>query len=417
MTTAEQRPPTPRRSRSVERSGIGDDGDAWRPVVAATQLWTAQLHAPVTLASSSSAASSCATPLPDCASPVLVRASAMPSLSTLFYATRPWAFPVTVCAIAIGGSLAYVDSPARFSWPFFLLSLLGALLVHAAANLINTYGDYTQGVDVKASADDRAIVDGLLTAEHVYRLIVFCVSCALAIVAVICYAMTTRRPPALEGRTYSTPVLDFLALSAAGLFIGYAYTAPPFYWKYKGLGDVCIILGYGPLLVAGGYYCQLSALPSLPALFFSLVPGLGTEAILHANNTRDQAWDAQCGAVTLPMKLGQRLSGLYFIALFAVQFAICIAAALDPAAFLPRGASMREGEAEEWWRRALFLLPLLLLPNAVDLVRRYYAGSFKDLCPRCGELCGKNGVLLSIAIVVWGATAHYPQLQQHTGKA
>ena len=334
----------------------------------------------------------------------------MVSVSTLFYATRPWSFPVTVCAIGIGGALAYVDSPSHFSWPFFFLSLLGALLVHAAANLINTYGDYTKGVDVKATADDRAIVDGLLTATQVYRLIVFCVTAAMAILAVVCYEMVTRRPPVLQGRTLSTPVLDLLTLCACGLFLSYAYTAPPFYWKYRGLGDLCIIVGYGPLLVAGGYFCQLSSLPSLPALVFSLAPGLETDAILHVNNTRDQAWDAKCGAVTLPMRLGPRLSRLYFIALYAASFGISVAAALSPSTFFPRLA----GVEEVWWLRAVFLLPLLLIPNCVDLVRRYDAALFKDLCPRCGELCGKYGVLQSIAIVAWGMAHHQ---QQTMGKA
>ena len=92
----------------------------------------------------------------------------------------------------------------------------------------------------------------------------------------------------------SNPVVGLCILSAAGLFLAYAYTAPPFYWKYKGLGDICMVLGFGPLLVTGAYYCQLSTLPSLASLWFSLAPGLLTDGILHANNTRDQVWDKQC---------------------------------------------------------------------------------------------------------------------------
>ena len=116
----------------------------------------------------------------------------MVSLSVLFAITRPWAFPVSVCAIAVGGSLAYVDSPATFSWLHFLFSMLGGLSVHAAANLINTYGDYKSGVDVKGSADDRALVDGVVTAATVYRMIVACLGVAMAMFMIIVYTMAER---------------------------------------------------------------------------------------------------------------------------------------------------------------------------------------------------------------------------------
>ena len=75
------------------------------------------------------------------------------------------------------------------------MSMLGGLSVHAAANLINTYGDYKSGVDVKGSADDRALVDGVVTATTVYRMIVACVSVALAMLMIIVYTMAER--PAL----------------------------------------------------------------------------------------------------------------------------------------------------------------------------------------------------------------------------
>ena len=285
---------------------------------------------------------------------------------------------------------------------------MGAIFVHAAANLINTYGDYAKGVDVKGSADDRAIVDGLVTAAQIYRLIVACVAAALAVLVAFLYIHHSQRQATAaaqrELRTLASPLVDFVLLCAAGLFLGYAYTAPPFYWKYRGLGDICIVVAYGPLLVAGGYYCQLYTLPPLPALWFSLYPGLLTEAILHVNNTRDQVWDARCGAVTLPMKLGERWSGFFFVALYAITFAGNVLSALLPSAFLPLpvGASASSALGQWSWAQAALLLPLLLIPSSLDLIRRYYAKEFKDLCPRCGEFGGKYGVLQSIALVAWG---------------
>jgi 1,4-dihydroxy-2-naphthoate octaprenyltransferase len=331
----------------------------------------------------------------------------MVSASVLFTATRPWSFPVTLCAISVGGAIAYADSPALFSWPHFALTMAGALFVHACVNLINTYGDFKMGVDAKGSADDRSLVDGLLTASTVYRMIVGCIAGALLMLLLILSTMPDRlhqlqqlksSPLSFTTRyALSSPLLDLLALCAFGLFIGYAYTAPPFYWKYKGLGDICIVLGYGPLLVTGAYYCQLFCLPSLPSLWFSIAPGLLTETILHANNTRDQAWDRQCGAVTLPMKLGSTLTGVFFILIFALSYLIMLMAAISPSLFLSHHRLQSDGS--HWLISLLFLSPVLLLPNCLSLIRSFYNGEFKDLCPRCGQFAGAFGLLEAAAIV------------------
>ena len=331
----------------------------------------------------------------------------MQTASVLFTATRPWAFPVTVIAISIGGAIAYVDGPSLFSWPLFALTMAGALFVHAAANLINTYGDFAMGVDAKGTADDRSLVDGLLSASTVYRMIVSCVAGAFVMLLVILYTMPDRlhamqqlqsSPLSFTTRyALSSPVLDLLALCSFGLFLGYAYTAPPFYWKYRGLGDICIVLGYGPLLVTGAYYCQLFCLPSLPSLWFSIAPGLLTETILHANNTRDQAWDRRCGAVTLPMKLGSTLTGLFFVLIFALSFLTMLTAALSPSLFLSH--HRMQGDGSHWLSSLLFLSPALLLPNCLALIRSFYHGEFKDLCPRCGQFAGAFGLLEAAAIV------------------
>ena len=328
----------------------------------------------------------------------------MASVSTLFSVTRPYAFPLTIGAISVGSSLAFVDAPRHFSWLFFLLSMSGGLLVHAAANLINTYGDYMQGVDVKATSDDRALVDGVVTVKQVYRLIVFCVATAFAILLSVCYGITHRPPPPVS-RAFMSPLFDLLALCVCGMFLAYAYTGPPFYWKYKGLGDICTILACGPLLVTGAYYCQLSTFPSLASFGFTLVPGLLADGILHANNTRDQVWDAKCGAVTLPMKLGRRLSHLFFISLYAISFLVVISSALFPSTFLPRREMEERGG---WsWMQSILLLPLVLVPRSVGLTTRYYKGDLQDLCPSCGQFAGEFGLLQSVAIISWKLAEEY----------
>jgi hypothetical protein len=212
----------------------------------------------------------------------------MAPLSTLLFITRPWSFPVTVCAISIGGSLAFVDAPERFSWLFFFLSLTGALFVHAAVNLINTLGDYTKGVDVKGSADDRALVDGMVTFKEAYRLTVFCVAVACVILAGICYTLGQRPAPlSLQGRTLSTPIIDFLILCACGFFVGYAYTGPPFWCvtHTRAHSTIHLLIPHSTLI----HYWYTHSLTGSPALSMHSSIGGNTEGLVICASSRDTA--------------------------------------------------------------------------------------------------------------------------------
>ena len=322
----------------------------------------------------------------------------MPALSVYLAATRPRVMAVTLCAMSVGGAIAFVDSPDNFSFFNFFVSLLGALLSHAGSNLINTYGDYQKGFDKNDTADDRSLVDGLLTPQQVYRAIVCFVLSSAAVAAYVARNIVMRDTAPFA---VLSPLADFVLLVGCGFLLGYAYTGPPFYLKYKGLGDILILLGYGPFLVSGAYFCQHSCLPGVRSLWFSLAPGLLTEAILHANNTRDLDWDTKCGAVTLPQRLGPQLSRVWFIALYVLTLTTTVLPALAPHIFLPPVSNSSGSDGGWHWTQLLFLTPLLLLPTIIDLVRRYDNKQYKDICDRCGDLAAKFGALETMALVAW----------------
>ncbi len=53
----------------------------------------------------------------------------------LFVATRPWSFTVSLVPIALANTLAAHFSDQPFSWWTFLVTVLGALSIHAVGNL------------------------------------------------------------------------------------------------------------------------------------------------------------------------------------------------------------------------------------------------------------------------------------------
>ena len=116
--------------------------------------------------------------------------------------------------------------------------------MHAIGNLLNDYYDYRSGVDARTEDDEgrpgRFLVKGILLPKDVLRLVLI-----LSIPLAPMGAFLIWRG--------GWPVA---AIAAAGLFGGYAYTGPPFAFKYRGLGELCIFIVYGPAIVIGAGYMQ-----------------------------------------------------------------------------------------------------------------------------------------------------------------
>ena len=64
-------------------------------------------------------------------------------LSPFLIALRPWSFTASLGPVALGTCLAF-KSISVFSWWIFVITNVCVLSVHAAANLVNTYVDFTR---------------------------------------------------------------------------------------------------------------------------------------------------------------------------------------------------------------------------------------------------------------------------------
>lgn len=87
-------------------------------------------------------------------------------------ALRPWSFSASLTPVMLGSALAYNNLPASqsFSPLIFFLTLIVALCVHGAGNLVNTYYDFKYGIDTEQSTSDRTLVDKVLKPEDITRL-------------------------------------------------------------------------------------------------------------------------------------------------------------------------------------------------------------------------------------------------------
>jgi len=212
----------------------------------------------------------------------------MPTLRTWSIILRAYSWPASLVPVVLGTVVAW--RAGSFSLPDLLLTLVAALLVHSAANLANTYFDFTQGVDRKETADDRGLVDGLMPprAMLLTSLGMFAAGAAIGVLLAL---------------RNSVPAL-FL-IGASGFALAWFYTATGFAYKYRALGDVGVFLAFGPLIVSGTALIQARTwLPE--ALWASIPVGLLIVAILHANNMRDVKADGEAQFRTLASVLGPR---------------------------------------------------------------------------------------------------------------
>ncbi len=216
---------------------------------------------------------------------------------------RPFAYTVSVMPVLAGGSLAAVDG--RFAWAPFLAALGAAMFVQSGTNVINEVYDVRKGIDtITSPRASQAVLKGRFSEQgaHAFSIGLFAIGMALGI-----YLVYLRGP-------------GMLALGLLGLAGGYFYTAPPFQYKYKGLGVPMIFVLMGPLTVVGSYFA-VSGTWDWHALVLSAPVGLLVAAIVHGNDWRDIGDDTRAGIVTLSSKIGRRWAHYSYLGLVLGAYA------------------------------------------------------------------------------------------------
>jgi len=132
-------------------------------------------------------------------------------------------------------------------------------------------------------------------------------------------------------------------------------------FKYIALGDLVILILFGPISVLFAFMSQTGHV-DWTTMGYAIPLALNTEAILHSNNTRDADNDRRAGIVTLAILIGRTASHvLYAMLLFA-----------------PYSLFFIFGLKYSLW----FLLPLVTLPQAFQIEKRFRNEQTMHLVPR-----------------------------------
>jgi len=224
-----------------------------------------------------------------------------------FVATRPAFLSVTFVGVLVGWASA-IAAGASFRALPALLTMIFALVAHAGANVVNDYYDSVSGCDdantervFPFTGGSRFIQNGVLSAGQIKAF-----GYALLVVVI---------PPGLWLTLHSGPGL--LLIGAAGLVVGWAYSAPPLKLQSRGLGEFGITAGWTLIVVGSDYVLRGSfdVAPLAAGLGFALL----VANVLYINQFPDIRADALAGKRTVVVRLGAAHSrwGYALIALLA----------------------------------------------------------------------------------------------------
>jgi 1,4-dihydroxy-2-naphthoate octaprenyltransferase len=216
----------------------------------------------------------------------------------------------------IGGAYAYrymLGEGAAFQWGFFLMAVLGVILLHLGSNVMNDYFDVKDGTDganndyfLQLSGGSRAIELGLISLQGTKRLGLVLIGVA-TLIGIYLTVMTG-------------PITLILGLS--GLLIGYFYTAPPLRLVARnGLGELGIALAFGPLVTAGVAFVVTQTLTPM-AFLIGLPVGLLTANILLINEFPDAESDATTGKNHLVVTFGKKKSTWIYLGILLSTFLV-----------------------------------------------------------------------------------------------
>ena len=217
-------------------------------------------------------------------------------------ALRPKTLGAGAAPVLIGTAMAFETGKGHMLAA--IAALAGALFIQIGTNLSNDYFDYVKGADTEERLGPlRASQAGWIKPEIIFRssLLVF----AAAVLIGIFLVWRGGWPIVLIG------IISVIS--------GILYTGGPYPLAYNGLGEIFVLIFFGPVATLGTYYVQTLEFSS-EVFIAGLAPGLLSTALLAVNNLRDIPTDLKVHKKTLAVQFGSRFA--------RIEYIFCIFAAL-----------------------------------------------------------------------------------------
>ena len=229
--------------------------------------------------------------------------------------------PQGILPVLIAGAAAY--SGGSFKPLYLVITLVAAAAVQIGLTMFNDTLDFQYGTD-KCTLDAKnpfsggsgVLASGCIKPKQAMSVIV-----GLYVIALLCgiyFAFAAG--------------IESLYIAGIGAFISLAYSAKPFRLAYRGLGELAMLIGYGPVLTAWAYFVHAGTVTT-NIILAGIIPGLCMWTMILINEIPDYAEDKAAGKKNLTHRLTPKGSKNLFIASLAVIYiyiAVLLAAGVLP---------------------------------------------------------------------------------------
>jgi 1,4-dihydroxy-2-naphthoate octaprenyltransferase len=230
-------------------------------------------------------------------------------ISKWLIATRAAVLLMTFLSALLAGLFAWHDghSVNIFSW---LVLSLGLVLAHASNNIFNDYTDYSRGVDqdnyYRTMYGPQPVADGLMNRRQ--HLTYFAVTAFLALLSGLYLIFTRGNDPLIW------------VLLGLGAFFVLFYTWP---LKYIALGEVSVLIVWGPLMIGGGYYV-LTGVWNWTVVWASLPYVLGVTTVIFGKHIDKLLVDKAKKIFTLPVLIGEKAARYGVLTMMALPYLLVL---------------------------------------------------------------------------------------------
>jgi 1,4-dihydroxy-2-naphthoate polyprenyltransferase len=235
--------------------------------------------------------------------------NALDFVSKWLISTRAAVLVMTFISAALAGLFALRDG--KFNLVSWVALALGLILAHATNNLFNDYTDFVRGVDqdnyFRTMYGPQPVANGLITKR---QLLTYTAGTGLVALAFGLYLIAVNAwDPAV-----------WLLLGLGAFFVLFS-TWP---LKYIALGEIAVLLVWGPLMIGGGYYV-LSHHWDWNVVWASVPYVLGVTTVIFGKHIDKIDVDKAKHIHTLPVLLGEKPSRYTVISMMILPYILTVA--------------------------------------------------------------------------------------------
>jgi len=226
-------------------------------------------------------------------------------LKTLFLETRPQFLILSPILSFLGMSMALYNG--NFNAFYFILSIIGLVLLHTSVNTLNDYSDYITGIDLKANRTPFSGGSGILPSGQLKPKAVLWLGLGSFILAI---------PIGLYFLIIRGMIL--LPVFILGAIFVLIYTSHLTRLGF-GMAELAAGLGLGTLPVLGTFMIMNGSF-SWPALYASVPSGFLVCNLLFLNEFPDSEADKSGGRKTLPIVFGHKKAARIYSAIVLLTY-------------------------------------------------------------------------------------------------